>query len=149
MSTKTPVTQGEDLAVTEADVYNSEWGGLFATRQKIFPTERVSTIIADWIELAKNDVVRGCGRTWASIVAVDSDKKEAKQVVLMMVGVKALRRAQAARTDVTESDYTRQTVLLQEDIDNKLLNLETQCSAVTVSNVEPDLVDPDSDYDYD
>jgi len=149
MGEKQPVTQGEDITITVQDVEDSEWGSLITARQKIFPTERRQVMLSSWIAKAKNDVIRGCGRTWAVIIADDEMKLEAEQIVLMLVGIKILRRAQAARADVTESDYTRQVLLLEEDIEKRLLNLEVPTSPISISNVEPDMVDPDSDYDYD
>lgn len=149
MGEKQPVTQGEDLTVTVQDVEDSEWGALTRTRQKLFPTTRREVMLSTWITQAKNNFLRRTGRTWAAIIADDELKIEATETILMMVGLKILRTAQAGRTDVTDSDYLRQIVELKDEIDIKILNIQVQESPITVTNVEPDLVDPDSDYDYD
>lgn len=148
MGEKQPVTQGEDLTVTAQQVEDSEWGALTLQRQKLYPTERRDTILATFIQQAKNDFLRRTDRTWAAFTADDQLKIDATETILMMIGVKILRRAQAGRIDVTEADYTRQVTLLEEKIDNKIMNLEVQTSPITVSNVESDMVDPDADYDY-
>lgn len=148
MGEKQPVTQGEDLTVTVQDVEDSEWGLLTYQRQKLYPTERRDTILSTFIQQAKNDLLTRTDRTWAAFIADDQLKIDATETILMMVGVKILIRAQAGRTDVTEADYTRQIILLEAKIDKKVLNLEVQSSPITVSNVEPDMVDSDADYDY-
>lgn len=148
MGEKQPVTQGEDLTVTVQQVEDSEWGVLAYQRQKLYPTERRDTILSTFIQQAKNDLLQRTDRTWAAFIGDSQLKIDATETVLMMVGVKILRRAQAGRADVTEADYTRQIILLEEKIDKKILNLEVQSSPITVSNVEPDMVDPDADYDY-
>lgn len=148
MGEKQPVTQGEDLTVTVQDVEDSEWGLLTYKRQKLYPTERRDTILSTFIQQAKNDLLLRTDRTWAAFTGDSQLKIDATETILMMVGVKILRRAQAGRVDITEADYNRQIILLEEKIDKKIMNLEVQSSPITVSNVEPDMVDPDADYDY-
>lgn len=145
---KEGVTQGEDIDVTVQDVMDSDWGGLVAKRQKIFPTIRRDTILTTWITQAKKDLLLRTGRTWSYYTADDDNNEDAHHIVVMLVGVRILRRAQAARVDVTETDYRGQIKELNEEIDTKILNHEDSESPISVGNVEPDLVDPDANYDY-
>lgn len=149
MAEKQPVSQGEDVTVTFQDVMDSDWGSLVAKRQKLFPTIRVETIITTWIKQAKKDLILRTGRTWSYFTADSDYKEDAYHIIVMLVGVRILRRAQAARVDVTETDYRGQIKELNEEIDMKILNHEDTESPIDVGNVEPDLVDPDSNYDYD
>lgn len=144
-----PVSQGEDVTVTFQDVMDSDWGSLVAKRQKLFPTIRIETIITTWIKQAKKDLILRTGRTWSYFTADSDYKTDAYHIIVMLVGVRILRRAQAARVDVTETDYRGQIIDLNEEIDMKILNHEDTESPIDVGNVEPDLVDPDSNYDYD
>lgn len=148
MGEKQPVTQGEDVTVTFQDVMDSDWGSLVTKRQKLFPTIRVETIITTWIKQAKKDLILRTGRTWSYFIADDDFKEDAYHIVVMLVGVRILRRAQAARVDVTETDYRGQIRELNEEIDVKILNHEDSESPISVGNVEPDMVDPDADYSY-
>lgn len=148
MAIKERVTEGEDLTVTVQDMEDSEYGGLLARRQKIFPTERRDIMLTRWIKQARADLLRRTNRTWAYFIADSDIKTTAFETIIHMVGVRILRRTQAARVDVTESDYRLQIDEVDEIIEHRILNFEDPNSPITVSNVEPDLVDPDSDYDY-
>lgn len=149
MAEKQPVSQGEDITITYQNILDSDWGSLVAKRQKIFPTVRVETIITTWITQAKKDLLLRTGRTWDYFTADAEYKIDAYHIIEMLVGVRILRRAQAARVDVTETDYRGQIRELNEEIDVKILNHESENVPVAVGNVEPDLVDPDACYDYD
>lgn len=144
-----PVTEGEDLTVEVQDIEDSEYGGLMARRQKIFPTERRNIMITRWIDQAKADLLRRTNRTWSYFIADGDIKTQAFETIVHMVGIRILKRAQAARVDVTETDYLRQIADVKEIIEHRILNFEDPNSPITVSNVEPDLVDPDEDYSYD
>ena len=149
MAEKQPVSQGEDITVTYQDVLNSDWGSLVAKRQKIFPTIQVETIITNWITKAKKDLLLRTGRAWSYFTADEEYKQDAYDIIVMLVGVRILRRAQAARVDVTETDYRGQIRELKEEVDIKILNHEDPEAPLAVGSCESDLVDPDSDYDYD
>jgi len=149
MGEKQPVTQGEDVTVTFEDVMDSDWGSLVAKRQKLFPTVRRETIITKWITQAKKDLLLRTGRPWSYFTGNSDYKEDAYHIIVMLVGVRILRRAQAARVDVTETDYRGQIKELNEEIDVKILNHEDPEAPLSVGNVEPDLVDPDECYDYD
>jgi len=149
MGEKTPVTGGEKLGVTFQDIEDSEYGGLLVARQKIFPTERRFTMISGWIQDETRRFLRKTGRDWSYFTSDDDLKIAAETTIVHMVGIRILRRAQAARVDITDTDYAKQIRDLDEMIDNDILNYQDPESPVSISNVEPDLVDPDSDYDYD
>lgn len=148
MTEKQPVSQGEDITVTYQNILDSDWGSLVVKRQKIFPTVRVETIITNWIKEAKKDLILRTGRTWSYFTANSDYKTDAYHIIEMLVGVRILRRAQAARVDVTETDYRGQIRELNEEIDVKILNHEDPTIPISIGNVEPDLVDPDDQYAY-
>ena len=149
MGEKQPVTQGEAITVTVQDVEDSDWGSLLARRQKLFPTERRDIILTTWIRQAKKDLILRTGRVWSYFTGDDDFNEDATQIIVMLVGIRILRRAQAARVDVTETSYQTQIDDLEIEIDTKILNHEDPESPISVGNVEPDMVDPDEDYDYD
>ena len=149
MGEKQPVTQGEDVSVTFQDLEDSEYGGLLVSRQKLFPTERRVTMVSDWIQQEKNRFLQKTDRDWSYFTADSELKSSAYTTIVHMVGIRILRRAQNARVDITDTDYSRQIRDLDIVIANDILNYQNQETVVTISNVEPDLVDPDSDYTYD
>jgi len=149
MGEKQPVTQGEDLTVTFQDIEDSEYGSLLVARQKIFPTERREIMVTSWISQEKRRFLGKTGRTWSYFIADDDLKEKAFTTIVHMVGVRILRRVQNARVEITDTDYTNQIDEVNEMVDNDILNFQDPESPIDVSNVEPDLVDPDSDYSYD
>jgi hypothetical protein len=148
MGEKQPVTQGEDLTVTFQDIEDSEYGSLLVARQKIFPTERREIMVTSWISQEKRRFLGKTGRTWSYFIDDDDLKEKGFATIVHMVGVRILRRTQNARVDITDTDYTNQIDEVNEMIDNDILNFQDPETPIDISNVEPDLVDPDSDYDY-
>jgi len=149
MGEKQPVTQGEDLTVTFQNIEDSEYGGLLVARQKLFPTVRREIMVTSWITQEKKRFLSKTGRPWSYFIADDTLKENAFTTIVHMVGVRILRRAQNARIDITDTDYSKQIRDVDDMIENDILNFQDPESPIDVSNVEPDLVDPDSDYDYD
>jgi len=148
MAEKQPVSEGEDLTVTVQDIEDSDWGSLTYGRQKIFPTERRDIILSQWIQEEKNDFLGKTGREWSYFIADSKKKTKAFQTIVRMVGLRILNRAHAARLDTTDASYSSQIEDLEAAIEKDILNFRYQYSPATVSNGEPDLVDPDSDYSY-
>ena len=149
MGEKQPVTEGEDVSVTFQDIEDSEYGALLVARQKLFPTERRIIMVTRWIQQEKKRFLRKTGRAWSYFIADDDLKSNSFTTIVHMVGIRVLRRCQNARLDFTDTDYTKQIVEATEMVNNDILNFQDPESPISISNVEPDLVDPDSDYDYD
>ena len=106
-------------------------------------------MVSSWITQEKKRFLSKTGRAWSYFIADDDLKENAFTTIVHMVGIRILRRAQNARIDITDADYTKQIIDIKETVDNNILNFQDPTSPISVSNVEPDLVDPDEDYDYD
>jgi hypothetical protein len=148
MAIKQRVTQGEDLEVDVQDIHDSDYGSLIAARQQLFPTERRDIMLTRWISQEKASFIRKTGREWSYFTSDSTLKEDAFTTIIHMVGIRVLRRAQNARVQITDTDYRGQIIEVDKIIDHNILNFQDPESDVSVSNVEPDLVDPDADYSY-
>lgn len=146
MGDKEPVTQGEEIGVEPQDMIDSEFGSLLFGRQKVFATDRMTIIIAQWIQQAEKELQQRTSKTLAAMLTDDVTKSEAEEAIILIVGLKILTRAQVARVDVTETDYVRLMMEVNERLDVKILNLKRIDSPVFVTNAEPMMFDPDADY---
>ena len=141
------VTDGPGLLVTLIDIKHSEFWGL-ANRlwSGVQSQADRDDIIGRWIMEEKKNFLDAVNR---DETAWDDDvnaKAFAKRTILYMVGLRMLYMAQLDRLKFNDANYSRTIDMVEGTIKEGLLNLKVQKSPVRVESVQPQMLDPDSDY---
>jgi hypothetical protein len=141
------VTDGPGLLVTIVHIKRSEFWGL-ANRLWSAQEDR-DDILGSWVTDEKADFLDAVNR---EETAWDDDvnaKTMAKKVIVNMVGKRMLMQAQLDRLRYDEAEYTRTMDRVEAYIEKETKNLMVQKSPVRVVSVQPQMLDPDSDYPND
>ena len=147
MADLTHVTDGPGLIVTLENIKRSEFWGL-ANRlwSGVQAQEDRDDIIGEWITDEKRDFLDAVNREETAWDDDENAKTMAKKVIVYMVGKRMLYMAQLERLRFDEAQYVRTLDRVDAFIKNETNNLKVQRSPVTVVSVQPQMLDPDSDY---
>ena len=147
MADLTHVTDGLGLIVTLENIKRSEFWGL-ANRlwSGVQVQEDRDDIIGEWITDEKRDFLDAVNREETAWDDDENAKTMAKKVIVYMVGKRMLYMAQLERLRFDEAEYTRTIDRVDAFITKETMNLKIQKSPVTVVSIQPQMLDPDSDY---
>jgi len=147
MADLTHVTDGLGLIVTLENIKRSEFWGL-ANRlwSGVQAQEDRDDIIGEWITDEKRDFLDSVNREETAWDDDENAKTMAKKVIVYMVGKRMLYMAQLERLRFDEAEYTRTIDRVDAFITKETMNLKIQKSPVTVVSIQPQMLDPDSDY---
>ena len=147
MADLTHVTDGPGLIVTLENIKRSEFWGL-ANRlwSGVQAQEDMDDIIGEWITDEKRDFLDAVNREETAWDDDENAKTMAKKVIVYMVGKRMLYMAQLERLRFNEAEYTRTIDRVDAFITKETMNLKIQKSPVTVVSIQPQMLDPDSDY---
>lgn len=150
MGELTGVTDGPGLLIELEHIKRSEFWGL-ANRLWSGPQseENRDDTLGEWIEDEKADFLDATNKVETAWDDDVNKKRLAKKVIVNMVGKRLLMHAQLLRLRFDEAEYTRTMDRVEDFINKETMNLTTQRSPVTVSDVQPQMLDPDSDYPTD
>lgn len=140
------VTEGSTLLVTIADIKKSEFAPLL---ERIYGGEDSETqdgVVGGFISDEMDDLFDYINKDFDAFNDDEKLKTVAKKTVVNMVGLRLLLAAQMARIRFDEAEYTRTWDRVEKKIEKEKKNLMDARSPVTVTNVETNLYDPDSDY---
>ncbi len=144
MADLTHVTDGPGLLVTLEHVKRSKFWPL---AERIWSQqEDRDDIVGDMITEAKKDFLDDVG---LSENAWDDDvnaKAKARKAIINKVGVEIISAAELARIRFDEATYARILAKAEADVLSAVNNLKTQRTVATIVSVQPQMLDPDSDY---
>jgi len=147
MGELTKSTESSTLLVKVSDILNSEFGGLI--ERILGDTEEEKDIIGSWIEDEKTIFLDRVSRTEEWFNDNLAMKVRAKRTVIMMVGKIIVKKAQMDRVKFDEAEYIR--IMRENDleIERNIKNIRPQKSDIKITDAQPDMIDPDSNYPSD
>jgi hypothetical protein len=144
MSEMTHVTDGPGLLITLEHIKRSKFWPL---AYRIWgQQEDCDDIVGDMITEAKKEFLADVNLTenaWDSDV---NNKAKAHKAIINKVGIEIISAAELARISFNEASYTRILDRAEKDVASAVKNLTTQRTVATIISVQPQMLDPDSDY---
>ena len=144
MATLTHVTDGSGLIVTLDHIKRSKFWPL---AERIWNgQEDRDDILGDMITEAKKDFLDDVNQVETAWDSDTDSKAKAHKAIIDKVGIEIITAAELARISFNEASYTRILDRAEKRVASAVLNLKTQRSPVTIVNIQPQMLDPDSDY---
>ena len=141
------VTDGSELLV---DLHHIKRSKFWPLAERIWSLqEDRDDIVGDMIIEAKKEFLEDVNRLET---AWDSDvnaKAKARKAIINKVGIEIITAAELGRIMFNEASYSRILDRAEKYVANAVLNLKTQRSPYTIVNIQPQMLDPDSDYSDD
>jgi hypothetical protein len=144
MSEMTHVTDGPGLLVTLEHIKRSKFWPL---AYRIWgQQEDCDDIVGDMITEAKKEFLADVNLTENAWDSDENKKAEAHKAIINKVGIEIISAAELARISFNEASYTRILDRAEKDVASAVKNLTTQRTVATIISVQPQMLDPDSDY---
>jgi hypothetical protein len=138
-------TDGPDLLVELNHVLNSEFAGLIA---RLWENDEANkdAELGRWLQEEKRDFLDATRRDEDWFNEQEEKKTIARKTIVNMVGKRVLMRAQLERTRYDEAEYMRTFDRLEKTIEREIKSFTPSRTAATIGSVQPQMIDPDSDY---
>jgi hypothetical protein len=144
MSEMTHVTDGPGLLVTLEHIKRSKFWPL---AYRIWgQQEDCDDIVGDMITEAKKEFLADVNLTENAWDDDENNKAKAHKAIINKVGIEIISAAELARISFNEASYTRILDRAEKDVASAVKNLTTQRTVATIISVQPQMLDPDSDY---
>lgn len=143
----THVSDGSELLVTLLHVKRSKFWPL-AERIWSFQEDR-DDIVGDMIETQKRIFLEDVNQLETAWDSDENAKRKARNAIVNMVGMEIISAAELARITFNEASYTRILDRAEKYVASAIKNLKTQRSPYRIVNIQPQMLDPDSDYSDD
>jgi hypothetical protein len=144
MSEMTHVTDGPGLLVTLEHIKRSKFWPL---AYRIWGLqEDCDDIVGDMITEAKKEFLADVNLTENAWDSDENKKAKAHKAIINKVGIEIISAAELARISFNEASYTRILDRAEKDVASAVKNLTTQRTVATIISVQPQMLDPDSDY---
>ena len=143
----THVSDGSELLVSLLHIKRSKFWPL-AERIWSLQEDR-DDIVGDMIIEAKKEFLEDVNQLETAWDSDENAKSKARKAIINKVGIEIITAAELARITFNEASYTRILDRAEKYVANAVLNLKTQRSPYTIVNVQPQMLDPDSDYSDD
>jgi len=140
----TGVTDGQNLLVRLLDIKRSKFWPM-AERLWSEQEDR-DDIGGDMLVEAKKEFLSAVNKVETAWDSNENQKSDARKCIVNIVGREIVMAAQLSRVRFDEASYESIMKRLDKKIDKFILNLKTQRSPATIVNVQPQMLDPDSDY---
>lgn len=138
------VTDGPSLLVTLENIKRSKFWPL---AERIWSQqEDRDDIVGDMLTEAKKEFLEDVNRLETAWDDDENAKAKARKAIINKVGIEIITAAELARINFNEASYTRILDRAEKYVANAVLNLKTQRSPYNIVNVQPQMLDPDSDY---
>ena len=144
MAELTYVTDGPGLLVTLEHIKRSKFWPL---AERIWSQdENRDDIVGDMLTEAKKEFLADVNQVETAWDSDENNKAKARKAIINKVGIEIISAAELARIQFNEASYTRILDRAEKDVKNAVLNLKTQRSPYNIVNVQPQMLDNDSDY---
>jgi hypothetical protein len=144
MSEMTHVTDGPGLLITLEHIKRSKFWPL---AYRIWgQQEDCDDIVGDMITEAKKEFLADVNLTENAWDSDENNKAKAHKAIINKVGIEIISAAELARISFNEASYTRILDRAEKDVASAVKNLTTQRTVATIISVQPQMLDPDSDY---
>ena len=144
MAELTYVTDGPGLLVTLEHLKRSKF---WPIAERVWSgQEDRDDILGDLITEAKKEFLTDVNKDETAWDSDENKKAKARKAIINKVGIEIISAAELARVSFNEASYTRILDRAEKEVKSAILNLKTQRSPVTIISVQPQMLDPDSDY---
>ena len=141
------VTDGSSLLVTLDNIKRSKYWTL---AERVWSQqEDKDDIVGDMLTEAKKEFLEDVNKAETAWDSDENAKAKARKAIINKVGIEIITAAELGRIQFNEASYTRILDRAEKQVANAVLNLKTQRSPATIVNIQPQMLDPDSDYPND
>jgi len=143
----TYVTDGPGLLVTLMHIKRSKYWPL---AERIWSNqEDRDDIVGDMLTEAKMEFLADVNQLETAWDSDENNKAKARKAIINKVGIEIITAAELARIQFNEASYSRILKTAERDVANAIKNLKPQRSPITIVPIQPQMLDPDSDYSDD
>ena len=140
----THVSDGSNLLVTLLHIKRSKFWPL-AERIWSLQEDR-DDIVGDMLTEAKKEFLEDVNRAETAWDDDENAKAKARKAIVNKVGIEIITAAELARISFNEASYTRILDRAEKYVASCVLNLKVQRGLIGIVSVQPQMLDPDSDY---
>jgi len=144
MGELTYVSDGPDLLVTLDNIKRSKFWPL---AERIWSQQPdIDDIVGDMLTEAKKEFLEDVNRAETAWDDDENAKAKARKAIINKVGIEIITAAELARIQYNEASYTRILDRAEKYVASVILNLKVQRGLIGIVSVQPQMLDPDSDY---